>query len=97
MNSSKKKFRTAVVSVVKHDYVPNGIFSHSRFAPVVVTDDKDQPEWVHERNQEYADQYEVPYEPGIEDALKRHEIDVAVVSPEAERHCDLSIRSANLG
>ena len=50
-----KVFRTAVVSVVKHDYIANGILSHARFVPVVVTDDADQPEWVHARNQQYAD------------------------------------------
>lgn len=90
-------FRTAVVSVVKHDYVPNGMFSHARFAPVVVTDDAHQPTWVHERNQKYADQFKVPYEPGVEAALQKHNVEVAVVSPEAERHCDLSIRAAELG
>ncbi len=99
MNSSsdKRVFRTAVVSVVKHDYVPNGMFSHQQFQPVVVTDDEDQPDWVHERNQKYADQYNVPYSPGIEASLQEHSAEVAVISPEAERHCDLSVRAANLG
>ena len=95
--SSERVFRSAVVSVVKHDYVPNGMFSHPRFRPVVVTDDADQPEWVHERNQKYADQYGVPYVRDIESAISEHKAEVAIVSPEAERHCDLSIRAANLG
>ena len=92
-----KPFRTAVISVVKHDYVPNGMFSHPRFVPVVVADDADQPNWVHERNQEYADRFSVPYVRDIEQAIADHAVEVAVVSPEAERHCDLSVRAANCG
>lgn len=95
--SSSKVFPTAVISVVKHDYVPNGMFSHRRFKPVVVADDVDQPDWVHERNQKYADQCAVPYVRDVESAIKDYGAEVAVVSPEAERHCELSVRSANLG
>ena len=57
--SSNRVFRSAVLSVVKHDYVPKGMFSHARLAPVVVADDAEQPEWVHERNQKFADEYTV--------------------------------------
>ena len=95
--SSEKVFRTAVLSVVKHDYVPKGMFSHHRFEPVVVADDTDQPEWVHERNQKFADEFSVPYVRDVERAVSEFGAEVAVVSPEAERHCDLSVRAANAG
>lgn len=90
-------FRVAIVSVVKHDYVPNGVLSHARFVPVVVTDDPDRPDWVHERNQKYADQCGIPYVRDLERAFADYKPDVAVISSEAERHCDLSIRAADAG
>ena len=33
----------------------------------------------------------------MEQALEDYDIDVSIVTTEAERHCDLSIRAANLG
>lgn len=95
--TSDKRFRVAVVSVVKHDYVARGVASHPRFELVVVTDDPEVPDWVHERNQLFADEMRIPYIRGVEQALSEFRADVAVVSSEAERHCDLSVRSANLG
>ncbi len=98
MNSSEKQpIRVAVLSVVKHDYVPHGMFSHERFQPVVVADDADQPDWVHERNQKLADQYDIPYVRDVEQAIVDYQPQVAVISSEAERHCDLSVRAANAG
>lgn len=90
-------FRVAVLSVVKHDYVARGVESHPRFKLVVVADDPGVPDWVHERNQEFADQRGIPYIRDVERALREYRANVAVVSTEAERHCDLSIRAANLG
>ena len=46
-----KRFRCAVLSVVKHSYVPRGVASHPRFELAVVADDPDRPGWSHERNQ----------------------------------------------
>ena len=94
---SPRKFRCAVVSVVKHDYVARGVASHPRFELVVVTDDADQPDWVHERNQAFADEFDIPYVRNVAEALQDHDVQVAVVSSEAERHCDLSIRAAEAG
>lgn len=90
-------FRTAVLSVVKHAYLPDGVASHPRFEHVVVADDADQPDWVHERNRKYADAHGIPYVRDVEKALREYGIQVAVVSPEAERHCDLSVRAAECG
>src|SRR5438874_13744513 len=94
---SPGKFRCAVLSVLKHDYVARGVASHPRFELVVVADDPQVPAWAHERNQQFADSQRIPYVRDIERALREHNIDVAIVSPEAERHCDLSIRAARLG
>lgn len=90
-------FRCAVLSVVKHAYVARGVASHPRFELAVVADDAGQPDWVHERNQKFADECRVPYVRDVERAIAEYGVQVAVVSSEAERHCDLSIRAANAG
>src|SRR5262245_19582705 len=91
LSTSNKTFRCAVLSVLKHDYVARGVASHPRFELVVVTDDPQIPDWGHERNQHFADANRIQYVRDIERALREYNIDVAIVSPEAERHCDLSI------
>src|SRR5438270_3191696 len=90
-------FRCAVLSAVKHDYVARGMASHPRFEMVVVADDPHVPAWAHERNQQFADVNHIPYLRDVERALREHDVQVAIVSPEAERHCDLSIRAALAG
>lgn len=90
-------FRVAVLSVVKHDYVPIGVSRHPRFQLVVVADDPGQPDWVHARNQAFADQFKIPYVRDVEGAMRDFGARVAVVSSEAERHADLSVRAANAG
>ncbi len=96
-DSRAGRFRVAVLSVVKHSYVPRGILSHSRFSPAVVADDANQPNWVHERNAQFAAELNVPYVRDVELALSDYDADVAIVSSEAERQCDLSVRAANAG
>ena len=91
MNSSK--FRFIALSVVKHAYVPLAMAAHPRFEPVVVADDPDQPDWVHERNELFAQEFSIPYIRDVERAMADFDVQVAVVSPEAERHCDLSVTS----
>ena len=95
--SSSETFRVAVLSVVKHEYVPLGVAAHPRFEPVVVADDPGVPGWMHERNEETAHKLGVPYVRDVEQAIRDHDVQVACVSPEAERHCDLSVRAANAG
>lgn len=90
-------FRCAVLSVVKHAYVPHGVAAHPRFELAVVADDADAPGWAHERNQQFADEYDIPYVRDVRQAIEEHDVQVAVVSSEAERHCALSVRAANLG
>jgi predicted dehydrogenase len=99
MNSSDARdpFRCAVLSVVKHAYVPRGVSSHPRFELVVVADDPSMPDRVHERNQKFADEYNIPYVQNVEKAIRDYNVQVAVVSSEAERHCDLSVRAADAG
>jgi predicted dehydrogenase len=90
-------FRAAVLSVVKHDYVARGMASHPRFELAVVADDPNMPDWVHERNQQFADANRIPYVRDVERALRDFSVDLAIVSSEAERHCDLTIRAARAG
>ena len=89
--------RVLVLSVVKHDYVARGVASHPGFELAVVADDADQPDWVHERNDEFAREHGIPYVRDVEEAIAEHDVQVAVVSSEAERHCDLSVRAAAAG
>src|SRR5262245_2781674 len=91
------KFRCAVLSAVKHDYVARGVASHPRFELVVVADDPGVPAWAHERNQQLADAYGIPYVRDVDRALREFDAQVAIVSPEAERHCGLSLRAALAG
>lgn len=95
--SLPEPFRVAVLGVVKHAYVPNGVATHPRFELVVVADDPRQPDWVHERNQAYAAQRGIPYVRGVGAALRDYRVQVAVVCSEAERHCDLGLRAADSG
>ncbi|MEM7264306.1 MAG: Gfo/Idh/MocA family oxidoreductase, partial [Planctomycetota bacterium] len=94
---AKGVFRVAVLSVVKHAYVPLSAVGHARFEIVVVADDADQPDWVHERNAKFAAEHDVPYVKDVARALSEFDASVAIVSPEAERHCELSVRAANAG
>ena len=55
------------------------------------------PDRVHERNQEFADDYNIPYVRDVERAIADYDVQVAVVSSEAERHCGLSVRAADAG
>ena len=97
LSEQHEPFGVLVLSVVKHDYVARGVASHPRFRLTVVADDADQPEWIHERNEEFARVHDIPYIRDVERAIAEHNVQVAVVSPEAERHCDLSVRAADAG
>ena len=89
--------RVAVLSVLKHDYLPRAVATHPRCRLTVVADDPDQPQWVHQRNQQFAEEFGIPYVRDVERALADHPCQIAAVSPEAERHCDLSVRAARAG
>lgn len=91
------RLRCAVLSAIKHDYVARGMGAHPRFELVVVADDAGVPDWAHARNQQFADAQGIPYVRDVDAALRDFDVQVAIVSPEAERHCDLSIRAANAG
>ncbi len=90
-------FRVLVLSVVKHNYIARGVALHPRFELVVVADDADQPDWVHQRNEKFAHEHGIPYVRNVEQAISDHDVQVAVVSSEAERHCELSVRAADAG
>jgi predicted dehydrogenase len=83
--------------VVKHAYVPRGVAAHPRFQIAVVADDPDVPDWAHQRNQKFADECGVPYVRDVARALRDYDVQMAVVSPEAERHVDLSVRAVEAG
>ena len=90
-------FRCAVLSAVKHDYVARGMASHPRFELAVVADDAHIADWQHERNQQFADAMKIPYVRDVERALREFNVEVAIISPEAARHHELTIRAASAG
>ena len=62
-------YRALVLSVVKHDYLPNAVAAHPRFKLAAVADDSDRPQWTHDRNQMFADKHNIPYHRDVEEAL----------------------------
>ena len=97
MSRARRIWRVAALSVVKHDYLPRAVAAHPRFEVAVVADDVDRPPWTHERNTLFARELGIPYVRDVERALRDFDVDVAVVSSEAERHCDLGIRAVEAG
>ncbi len=97
IGDAARPLRALVLSVVKHDYIPLAVAAHPRFELVGVADDGSQPDWVHERNQEFADRFDIPYVSHPERAIAEFSPDVAIVSSQAERHCDLGVRAAEAG
>ena len=95
--AEQKRFRVMVLSVVKHDYIARAVANHPRFDLAVVSDDPGQPDWVHERNQALADEFAIPYCKDFQTAVAEHPVDVAVISSQAERHCDLAVPAADAG
>ncbi len=96
-SDSRGVFKFAALSAVKHAYVPLGVAAHPRFEPVVVADDAEQEAWAHERNARLADELGVPYVRDVEKAIAEYGAQVAVISSQAERHCDLAVRAADAG
>ena len=94
---TKPPFRVGVLSVVKHDYLPRAIAAHPRFELVGVADDPDRPDWTHERNQLFADEFRLPYSRNVREFIGQSRLDAVVVSSEAERHCELAVRAAEAG
>jgi len=90
-------FRLAVLSVVKHDYIARALIAHPDFVPVVIADEAQQPAWIHERNLAFAREFNLPYVCDIQRACTDYQAQVAVVSPEAERHIAFSLRAVELG
>ena len=86
-----------MLSVVKHDYLPRAVAAHPRFGLAVVADDATQPGWVHERNETFAREFGLPYVREVERAISDYDIDAAVISSQAERHCDLGHRAVEAG
>ncbi len=93
----EKKHRAIALSIVKHDYLPRAVAAHPKFELVGVADHAACPDWVHERNQAFADELSIPYLRKVEQALQTWDANVAVVSSEAERHCELGARAAEAG
>jgi len=97
LSEPRDRFGVLVLSVVKHDYVARGVATHPRFKLTVVADEADQPDWIHQRNQQFADEHGIAYVRDVSQAIAEHDVQVAVVSSEAERHCALSVQAAEAG
>ena len=58
---SNSCYRCIALSTVKHDYLARAVHSHPSFELVVVADDPQQPQWVHERNNDFAAEFNISY------------------------------------
>ena len=94
---SSNVYSCVAFSVVKHDYLAKAVQAHPSFEIVVVADNADVPDWVHQRNKQFAIELGISYIPDLNKALKEFDIQVAVVSSEAERHCELSVQALQAG
>ncbi len=79
---NERKWKAIVFSVVKHDYIPLAVAAHPRFELVAVSDDPTCPDWVHERNSEFAARFDIPYDTDFSAAVAKYRPDVAIVSSE---------------
>ncbi|MEM7479061.1 MAG: Gfo/Idh/MocA family oxidoreductase [Planctomycetota bacterium] len=95
--SDEIRFRALILSAVKHDYIAKAVQDHRRFEIVGVADETEQPEWVDARNEEFALQAGVAYYKGITEAITAARPDVAIVTSQTERHCDLAIQALSAG
>jgi predicted dehydrogenase len=95
--TDSQRFRALVFSVVKHDYIARAVAAHPRFDLVAVADDPQQPDWVHQRNQEFAERFGIPYLTDFSRACREQKPDVAIVSSQAERHCELAVQAVQAG
>lgn len=92
-----KKHRAIVLSVVKHDYLPRAVAAHPKFQIIGVADQARCPNWVHQRNQAFADEFGIPYLRNARQALQSWKANAAIISSEAERHCELGMLAAEAG
>lgn len=95
--SAPTPLRAMVYSVVKHDYIARSVAAHSGYRLVGVTDAPSQPNWVHDRNRQFADEFSLEYVPNPAAAVAAWKPDVAVISSQAERHCELAVQAAEAG
>lgn len=93
----ESQFRALILSVVKHDYIARAVAAHPRFDLVAVCDDASQADWVHDRNQLFADEFGLPYLRDLAQVIREFQPQVAVISSQAERHCQLAIQAAAAG
>jgi hypothetical protein len=81
LSNGNDSFGVLVLSVVKHDYIARGVALHPRFELTVVADDADRPDWVHERNERFANQHGIPYVRDVAKAIAEYEGSVDLLLP----------------
>ena len=90
------KFRVAVLSVVKHDYVPRA-WRRTRASSWSSSPTTRAPGLGPRAQPAVRRSVSHSLRPRRGAGMREYEVQVAVVSSEAERHCDLSVRAANAG
>ena len=91
------RYRVLALSTAKHEYVPLAFNDHPHCEVVGVADETTAADWVHERNERLAADLGVDYLQDVDAAIDRHRPQIAVVSCEAARHAQLSVRAAQAG
>jgi myo-inositol 2-dehydrogenase / D-chiro-inositol 1-dehydrogenase len=87
-----------LLSCVRHQGTYAPVFAaHPDVEIVAVADEPDIPAWMHEVNQQFADEYGLPYIRNVPEALSRPDVDFVSICSEPTRHARLAIASANHG
>ena len=92
------RYGVLLLSCVRHQggYAP--LFeAHPDVEIVAVADEPDVPDWMHEVNQQFADQYGLSYISDVSAALARDDVDFVSICSEPTRHARLTIAAADNG
>lgn len=87
-----------LLSCVRHQRSYAPMFSaHPDVKIVAVADDPDIPQWMHEVNQGFAEEYDIAYIRDVDEALARPDVQMVSICSEPTRHANLVIRAAASG
>ncbi len=95
--SASDVLRVVVFSGCGHAVIAQTLAVHPGFEVVAVADDDHLPDQQHRRNERLARSLHVPYCRDVAAAVRQFRPQVACVSPEIERHADLSVQAATAG
>lgn len=95
---SQQQLGLLLLSCVRHQGTYAPLFAAQPGVEIVaVADDPDVPDWMHTVNQQFADEYSVPYIRDVQGALQRTDVQIVSICSEPTRHAGLVIQAARAG